>query len=322
MSQRPSAGNAKEGDLYPDLAALGVPEGRFVELPGRGRTFVREIPGPPGAPVLILLHGLSATGGTNWAGAFGALGDRYRVIALDHRGHGQGIRCAHFRLADCADDVVALADVLGIDQFIPVGYSMGGPIAQLVWHRHRSRVSAMVLCATSRDFRGRLDDRLLFLGVGTLNLGLHGVPRPLRMKGWQAVARAMAGGFATRELRRWSAVELSRHDPRLVCEAALAVGSFSSRGWIDGVDVPVAVIATEHDQLVPLRRQIKLADHIPSAVLHPVSGDHFAVTRQADQFIAALSESCDEVIGRGARWRMSTVATGDGEDDGGLAETA
>lgn len=136
-----------------------------------------------------------------------------------------------------------------------------------------------------------------------------------------ALARAMAGGFTTSELRRWSARELSRHDPRLVCEAALALGSFSSRGWIDGVNVPVAVIATEHDQLVPLRRQIKLADHIPSAVLHPVSGDHFSVTRQADQFIAALNESCDEVNRRSARWRMSTVAAGT-EDDGGLAETA
>ena len=59
-----------------------------------------------------------------------------------------------FRLADCADDVAALADVLGIDSMIPVGYSMGGPIAQLLWHRHRSLVSGMVLCATSRNFRG------------------------------------------------------------------------------------------------------------------------------------------------------------------------
>ena len=276
---------------------------------------MREAPGPEGAPVLILLHGLSATGGTNWAGAFAPLAERYRVIAVDHRGHGQGIRSAHFHLVDCADDVAALADVLGIDEFVPVGYSMGGPIAQLVWRRHHSRVSGMVLCATSRDFRGRLDDRLLFLGVGGLNLGLHGMPRFLGVGGWQALARLAANGLATADLRRWAADELSRHDPRLVCEAALAVGSFSSRGWIDGVDVPVAVIATEQDQLVPLRRQLKLADHIPSAVLHPVRGDHFAVTRQADEFLAALVESCDEVSRRTRRWRMTTLGAGDAPGD-------
>lgn len=302
------AGRRDERDLYPSLRQMGVPAGRYVELPGRGRIWVREAPGPPGAPTVVLLHGLSATGGTNWASAFGPLSVRYRVLAVDHRGHGRGIRSRHFSLADCADDVVALADVLGIDQVVPVGYSMGGPIAQLIWHRHRARVSGMVLCATSRDFRGRLDDRLLFLGVGTLNLGLHGLPRMLGASGWAAIARVVAGGFATADLRRWSAEELRRHDPRLVCEAALAVGSFSSRGWIDGVDVPVAVIATEDDQLVPLRRQLKLADHIPSAVLHPVKGDHFSVTRQAEVFLDALLDSCREVTARTERWRMATAA--------------
>jgi len=55
---------------------------------------------------------------------------------MDHRGHGRGIRSAKpFRLADCADDVAALADRLGIETFIPVGYSMGGTVAQLMWRR-------------------------------------------------------------------------------------------------------------------------------------------------------------------------------------------
>ena len=77
------------------------------------------------------------------------------MIAIDHRGHGHGIRTRHFRLADCADDVAALADVLGIKQLTAVGYSMGGPIAQLLWHRHRSLVNGLVFCATARNFRGQ-----------------------------------------------------------------------------------------------------------------------------------------------------------------------
>ncbi|HEY5695927.1 MAG TPA: alpha/beta fold hydrolase, partial [Acidimicrobiales bacterium] len=85
----------------------------------------------------------------NWFPAYDALAEHCRVVALDHRGHGQGIRTARrFRLADCADDAVALADVLGIDRFIPVGYSMGGLIAQLTWHRHPDRVGGLVLGAT------------------------------------------------------------------------------------------------------------------------------------------------------------------------------
>ena len=53
-------------------AAPGLPPGRYVWLPGRGRTFVRELAGPPGAPVLMLLHGWTATGSLNWSATIAA----------------------------------------------------------------------------------------------------------------------------------------------------------------------------------------------------------------------------------------------------------
>src|SRR2546427_10570624 len=114
-----------------------LPPGRYVDLPGRGRTWVIDAPGPVGAPTLVLLHGLSATAALNWFTTFPTLARRFRLVAPDLRGHGRGIRSNRtFRLEDCADDIAALADALGIERFIPVGYSMGGPVAQLVWHRH------------------------------------------------------------------------------------------------------------------------------------------------------------------------------------------
>ncbi len=55
-----------------------IPLGRRVELPGRGTTFVRELPGPPGAPTILLLHGLMASGGLNWFQAFEPLARHFR----------------------------------------------------------------------------------------------------------------------------------------------------------------------------------------------------------------------------------------------------
>ena len=150
----------------PEPFAPPLPPGRYVELPRRGRTWVHEARGPHGASTLVLLHGLSATAALNWFTAFAALSRRFHVVALDQRGHGRGIRSSRpFRLEDCADDAVALADELGINRFIPVGYSMGGPVAQLVWRRHPDRTEGIVLCATSRNFRGGGEERLLFTAL-------------------------------------------------------------------------------------------------------------------------------------------------------------
>ncbi|HEY2427422.1 MAG TPA: alpha/beta fold hydrolase, partial [Acidimicrobiales bacterium] len=127
-----------------------VPPGRPIELAGRGTTFVVDIAGPPGAPTVFLLHGLVASTYLNWFPAFADLSAHFRVVAMDLRGHGRGIPLSgrRFRFADCADDAVLAADQLGIERFIVVGYSLGGPVAQMVWRRHPERVQGLVLAAT------------------------------------------------------------------------------------------------------------------------------------------------------------------------------
>lgn len=273
-----------------------VPAGRFLDLPGRGRTFIRELGGPPGAPAIFLLHGLGATGGTNFRCAFDALGDHFRLVAPDHRGHGRGLRSgARFRLADCADDVAAIADALGIDRFMVAGYSMGGPIAQLTWHRHRHRVSGLVLCATSRDFRGRWRERIQFGSLAVVTSGLSLLPR----RGQRLLDSLPDELGAT--TRRWALDELRRSDPRAVLEAAEALGRFSSRGWIAEVDVPVSVVVTEKDRVVPVSRQVKLAMAIPTAVLHAVPADHLACDNAGDVFAESLLEASQLVLQRSRR---------------------
>src|SRR6478752_4994042 len=99
-----------------------VPFGRRVELAGRGTTFVREVAGPRDAPTLLLLHGYMASAGLNWFRAFDTLGQDFRVVAPDARGHARGLRSRrHMRLADCADDMAALIDELDTGPVIAFG---------------------------------------------------------------------------------------------------------------------------------------------------------------------------------------------------------
>jgi 3-oxoadipate enol-lactonase len=105
----------------PGFARVGrVPSGRTVELPGRGCTYVVDSGPVPGAPTFMLLHGLACTGLMMWYPALEMMRGLGRVVVFDQRWHGQGISAPRFLLEDCADDVAALADALGVETFVPV----------------------------------------------------------------------------------------------------------------------------------------------------------------------------------------------------------
>lgn len=254
-----------------------LPIGRRMELPGRGTTFVREIDGPPDTPAVVLLHGLIASGGLNWFQAFPHLEGRYRVIAPDLRGHGRGIRAwRRFRLADCADDVAATLEVLGIERAIVVGYSMGGPVAQLLWRRHPERVGAMALCATSNRFIVGVRERLVFVSAvsaaaGSTRLGQLVTRIPLER--WQkripSAVRARPNSLA-----RWAAEEMARHDPRMVAEALAGTCSFNSESWLRDVDVPTALMVTREDRAIPGQEQMRLLLAVPDAEVHQFAEGH------------------------------------------------
>src|SRR2546430_1866728 len=80
---------------------------------GRGDVFIRYRVGPAGAPTVLLLRGFMVSADINWLGAFRTLAGSYHVLAVDHRGHGRGIRSAEaFTLEDCAEDASGLLRTL------------------------------------------------------------------------------------------------------------------------------------------------------------------------------------------------------------------
>ena len=259
-----------------------------MELVGRPPAFVRELPGPPGAPTLVLLHGLTASADLNWFPSFDALGRSFRVVSYEHRGYGD---CGDpGTLEDCADDAVAVADALGIDRLVAVGYSMGGAIAQLVWRRHPHRVQGLVLCATSSTFRVTRRERAM---AATLRTSAA-VSRLAPALGRRYVGATLVRRFDGSPLRPWAVAELHRHHPAAILECAAALARFSSVGWVGRVDVPTAVVVTTGDVLVPPDRQLALARAIPGATVHRVDGDH-GVFLAPDRFVPVLVEACRTV---------------------------
>jgi pimeloyl-ACP methyl ester carboxylesterase len=280
MSRRPAPKWAPE-------PPVPLPKGEVIHVPGRGELFVRDT-GGDGTPVL-LLHGWTATADLNWFAQYAALREAgYRAIALDHRGHGRGLRTyADFRLKHCADDAVALLEHLGTGPAIAVGYSMGGPIALLAARHHPDTIRGAVLCATSSNWRApRL--RGLWYSMAVLRLALGLADYSLWRKGLRAI------GLPDSPETTWVASELVRGSSRDIAEAGRELGRFDARPWLREVTVPAAGVVTTEDHAVPPRWQRSLAKGL-GAPTFDSPGDHFASGQAYEGFNRALLAAVGDV---------------------------
>ena len=282
------------------LGEATAPLTRLVELPGRGVTRVWECAGPPGAETLMLIHGVTFTAELNWAKVFAPLSRHYRVIAMDLRGHGDGIKVgSRFRLEDCADDIAALAEVLGISSFVAVGYSMGGMIAQLLYQRHAPLLSGLVLCATARNVLGSPLEKLAALALPTAVVAIQWNPL-LQPVSAEFFGMTLLGSVEDPATARWARAQLRRTTLATAIAAVQAVSEFTSHTWIGEVDVPTAVVVTTRDRIVPTSRQLKLARAIPGTSVYKVDADHAVCTTAPQVFVPALLQACWSVQTRHA----------------------
>jgi pimeloyl-ACP methyl ester carboxylesterase len=258
-------------------------------------TQVWECPGPPGAETVVLIHGVTFTAELNWGRVLAPLGQQYRVIALDQRGHGHGIRAASpYRLEDCADDVAALAATLGIERFIAVGYSMGGIIAQLLYRRHPELLSGLVLCSTAGNVRESAHEYLAALALPAIAAAMAWNPM-MRLVGAGAIGANLLGAVEDPTTRAWAHGQLRRTSLTTALAAIHAVCEFASTEWIGQVRVPTAVVVTTRDRVVPPSRQRRLAAAIPGAVSFDLDGDHGVCVTAPALFAETLLAACAAV---------------------------
>jgi 3-oxoadipate enol-lactonase len=258
-----------------------LPPGRVINLPGRGEVFVRDS-GAAACPTVLLLHGWTASADLNFFPVYAPLAKSYRVIALDARGHGRGMRSTEpFSLEDCADDAAALLDHLEAQQVIVLGYSMGGPVGLLLARRHPGRVAALVMQATALEWRQKARERMIWRLLSVLELSLR---------------LGTGAGFVERVLRQsieeapeldayrpWLSAEFRRGLARELGDAGRALSHYDARPWASGLGVPAVVLVTTRDRLVRPAKQRALAKALRAQVIE-IDADHDLPLVMADEY--------------------------------------
>lgn len=274
-----------------------LPPGRVISVPDRGEVFVRHHQHPDAnAPVVLLLHGWTASADTQFLYAYERLAERYSIVGVDHHGHGRGRRGHdHFDLELVADDAAAVVRALGIEAVIAVGYSMGGPISMHLARRHPGMVRGLVLQATALEWRANWFERVRW----------HFVPlmAPVTRAWWYA--RSIGRGLrvvahhnhSIQEWMPWLTAEILRNDPITVVSAGRALSRHDARPWAESLGVPASSVITTHDHLVPARKQRALAAALSATVFEVPSG-HLGALSHPEEFSRATRAAVDAVGSR------------------------
>jgi 2-succinyl-6-hydroxy-2,4-cyclohexadiene-1-carboxylate synthase len=231
---------------------------------------------------LVLLHGFTQTG-ASWAPTVAALGERYRALAPDIRGHGAASGARPVDVAAVHADVLALT----AERFALAGYSMGGRIALALALAVPERISALTLISASP--------------------GLAGVEeRSARRAADEALADRIEEEGIEAFASFWSSLPLFAGQPAAVAAAADAVRrgqdpaglAAALRGLGTGameplwerlpeLAMPVALIVGERDAKFRALGE-RMAALIPGATLHVVPGAGHAPQLEAPAAVAEL----------------------------------
>ncbi|MBO9714269.1 MAG: alpha/beta hydrolase [Sphingomonas sp.] len=226
---------------------------RFVQARGRALAY-REI--GQGTPLILCLRFRGVL--DSWDPAFlDALSTSFRVITFDWSGLGQSTGAASYIPETMANDVLDLADALGIDRFVLGGWSLGGMAAQVVAVMAPERVSQLVLIGTIPPGKAEHASEPVFLERALKPINDLADEEVLFFEPESASSRA-----AARASNRRIAERTGDRSPPVLPETYLrllqerrADDIFPDRGgyrdFLATAGIPILVIAGDHEIVFP-----------------------------------------------------------------------
>jgi len=301
--ERLTIGRAHARATEADLGELRLPEDvvvRRIATDDGGDVYVVER--GTGRPI-VLLHGVMLSS-VLWAHQLADLGDRHRVLALDHRGHGESRTGSEpWALSRLAADLASVLIELDLRDALLVGHSMGGMVAlKLAVDRpalFHERIAGLALVSTSAGPVHRLAAWKTVVDAVTprINKSLVGV-----------AGRLPGGLFPANDLSYLlfrlghgknaspANIELNRRmaaaTPVTVwTELMREILAFDLRDDLSRIGVPTMVVVGSRDLLTPPSHARELIERIHGAELYVIrDAGHLPMLEKGEQLSELLEQ--------------------------------
>lgn len=241
-------------------------------------------------PSLLLIHGWPHDRAL-WAGQMSGLPTQARCIAPDLRGFGGSTVAGPWSIAQFADDLVALLDVLRIEQVVACGLSMGSYIALALARHHRARLRGLILTGTraaadtpeASEKRARLIEFISSRGVAALaDAQLGAMLSPVTLETRPLVRDAL------REIMASASAEAAIGGQRAM------MGREDATTLLPSLDLPALVIAGADDALTSVAEQRAVSEAIPGCRFELISNAGHACPFERP---AAFNHVVSELLG-------------------------
>lgn len=242
------------------------------------------VTGRADGPVVVLSNSL----GSNhrmWDAQLDSLGEHFRVVRYDTRGHGESpTPNGPYSIDELAEDLIALLDRLEIASAHLVGLSLGGITTLRVATLHPERVDRMVLLCTG----AQLPPADAWLARAAL----------VRLGGAGAVAEAVVQRWFTREFLESNRDARTYYEQMVAATPAKgyaacceAIAKLDLRYDLSGISAPTLAIAGADDPATPPAKLQEIVTAMPNSRLLVVDrAAHLANAEQPEAVTAAIIE--------------------------------
>jgi len=235
---------------------------------------------------LVLIHGLGGDHG-EWIMQVPVFAKKYRVIALDLRGHGKSDKVGEeYSFPIFAKDVIGLLDKLGIDKAYFCGVSMGGGVALQIALSYPERVKGLILVDTAARVSEQTA-KVLSKWVELFQKEGFDAYFDQEIKDVFHPSFIEANPGLIKQIK-----EVSRHrDLQTVIKAATGLRAFNFVDQLSKISVPTLIVHGEDDRVVPVEEARLLHEKIPNSKLVVFSEcGHGTIVEKAQEFNKVVME--------------------------------